>query len=198
MIGGPNQPCKGNNPQFNDHVTTVISVPEGSVNINTLMKEEPKTLQVRRNDHADSAINAGTKGVNSPTQGMEEEEGRNPKTLEGINQEESPKKGRGNQSNQRYRNNSYLEKKYTKKASPSITVLVRYQGGKTESVEVKESDKISNMVKHVLNPNAAAHDFHVTSRNRVLNLNKTFKQLNIQHNQLIEIFSSLRGGSSLI
>ena len=92
MIGDPNQPCKGNNPQFHDHVTTVISVLEGSVNLNTLMKEEPKTLQVRRNDHADSAINAGTKGVNSPTQGMEEEEGRNPKTLEGINQEESPKK----------------------------------------------------------------------------------------------------------
>ena len=87
--------------------------------------------------------------------------------------------------------------KYVKKASPTITVQVKYQGGRTTTMEVKKNDKVSDMVKRVLKTNEVACDFHVMSRNRVLNLNRTFTQLNIQNNQLIEIYSSLRGGSSL-
>ena len=64
-------------------------------------------------------------------------------------------------------------------------------------MEVKKNDKVLDMVKRVLKTNEVACEFHVKSRNRVLNLNRTFTQLNIQNNQLIEIYSSLRGGSSL-
>ena len=52
-------------------------------------------------------------------------------------------------------------------------------------MEIEKNKKISDMIKYMLDINTAAYvtqNFHVLSKNKVLDKEKTFNQLNIQSN----------------